>query len=103
MNKGQTNLQDIFLNQVRKENVPVTIYLITGVQLKGFVKGFDSFTLVLDSPGKPSQLIYKHALASVVPGKPVNIKLDSGAQQVQAAPAHSREAEHEAPAEEPVA
>ncbi|MEI6915567.1 MAG: RNA chaperone Hfq [Armatimonadota bacterium] len=76
MNKGQTNLQDVFLNQIRKENVPVTIYLITGVQLKGFVKGFDSFTLVLDSPGKPSQLVYKHALASVVPGKPINFRLD---------------------------
>ncbi len=103
MNKGQTNLQDIFLNQVRKENVPVTIYLITGVQLKGFVKGFDSFTLVLDSPGKPSQLIYKHALASVVPGKPVNIKLDLGAQQPQAAQAPEREAEEQPQTPEPVA
>jgi len=73
MNKGQMNLQDSFLNQVRKEHIPVTIYLIGGVQLKGLVKGFDPFTLLLDSPGKPTQLVYKHAIASVVPTKQVVI------------------------------
>ncbi|MCE5315262.1 MAG: RNA chaperone Hfq [Armatimonadota bacterium] len=67
MNKQQMNLQDTFLNQVRKESIPVTIYLISGVQLKGMVRGFDSFTVVLETPGKPSQLVYKHAMASVVP------------------------------------
>jgi len=67
MNKTQMNLQDTFLNQVRKENIPVTIYLVSGVQLKGMVRGFDSFTVVLETPGKPSQLVYKHAMASVVP------------------------------------
>lgn len=72
MNKAQMNLQDTFLNQVRKENIPVTIYLVSGVQLKGFVRGFDSFTLVLETPGKPSQLVYKHAMASVVPLRPVH-------------------------------
>jgi host factor-I protein len=71
MNKGQTNLQDLFLNQVRKENIPVTIYLIGGVQLKGMVRGFDSFTVLLDSMGKPLQLVYKHSIASVVPARPV--------------------------------
>lgn len=65
------NLQDNFLNQVRKDNTQVTIYLVSGVQLKGFVRGFDSFTLVLETPGKPSQLVYKHAMASVVPARPV--------------------------------
>jgi host factor-I protein len=74
MNKGQTSIQDVFLNQVRKDNVPVTIYLITGVQLKGFIKGFDAFTIVLDSPGKPTQIVYKHALASVVPARPVSLR-----------------------------
>ncbi len=73
MNKGQMNLQDVFLNQVRKEHVPVTIYLIGGVQLKGLIKGFDSFTVMLDSPGKPTQIVYKHAIASVVPSRQVNI------------------------------
>ena len=71
MNKAQMNLQDTFLNQVRKENIPLTIYLVSGVQLKGFVRGFDSFTVVLETPGKPSQLVYKHAMASVVPLRPV--------------------------------
>jgi len=65
------NLQDNFLNQARKENIGVTIYLISGVQLKGIVRGFDAFTVVLESPGKPPQLVYKHAVASVVPLRPV--------------------------------
>jgi host factor-I protein len=68
MNKVQTaNLQDLFLNQVRKDNIGVTIYLVGGVQLKGYVRGFDAFTVILESPGKPAQLVYKHAIASVVP------------------------------------
>lgn len=71
MNKTSMNLQDLFLNQVRKENVPVTIYLVSGVQLKGLVRGFDAFTLILESPGKPAQLVYKHAMASVVPARPI--------------------------------
>ena len=71
MTKNQMNLQDNFLNQVRKDSNPVTIYLLSGVQLKGYVRGFDSFTVVLESPGKPAQLVYKHAMASVVPAKPV--------------------------------
>jgi host factor-I protein len=71
MNKPQINLQDTFLNQVRKENVGVMIYLIGGVQLRGNVRGFDSFTLLLDSPGKPIQLVYKHAITSIVPMRPI--------------------------------
>lgn len=78
MNKGQTNLQDIFLNQVRKENVPVTVYLVTGAQLKGSIRGFDAFTVILESPGKPSQLVYKHALASVVPQRMFSLRLGDG-------------------------
>ncbi len=72
MNKTQMNLQDNFLNQARKDNIPVTIYLVSGVQLKGVVRGFDAFTVVLESPGKPPQLVYKHAVASVVPARPVS-------------------------------
>lgn len=71
MNKPQVNLQDTFLNQVRKENVGVMIYLIGGVQLRGNVRGFDSFTILLDSPGKPTQLVYKHAVTSIVPMRPI--------------------------------
>lgn len=72
MNKGPVNLQDVFLNQARRDNVLVTVYLISGVQLKGLVRGFDSFTIVLDSPGRPPQLVYKHAIASIVPAKYVS-------------------------------
>ena len=72
MNRPQVNLQDTFLNQVRKENISVIIYLIgSSVQLRGLVRGFDPFTILLDSPGKPTQLVYKHAVSSVVPTRPV--------------------------------
>ena len=72
VNKPQLNLQDVFLNQVRKENIGVTIYLIGGVQLRGMVRGFDAFTVLLDSVGKPTQLVYKHAVTSIVPSRPVS-------------------------------
>jgi host factor-I protein len=65
------NLQDMFLNQVRKEGIGVTIYLTNSVQLRGQVRGFDAFTVLLDSPGKPTQLVYKHAVASIVPNKQI--------------------------------
>ena len=64
------NLQDSFLNQVRKENIAVAIHLVNGFQLKGNVKGFDSFTVVLESLGK-QQLVYKHAISTITPVKPV--------------------------------
>jgi len=73
MNRTQMNLQDTFLNQVRKDSIPVTIYLVSGVQLKGIVRGFDSFTIILETPGKSSQLVYKHSMASVVPARHVNL------------------------------
>ncbi|RYG47934.1 RNA chaperone Hfq [bacterium] len=65
------NLQDMFLNQVRKEGISVTVYLTNSVQLKGQVRGFDAFTLLLDQLGKPTQLVYKHAVASIVPSRPI--------------------------------
>lgn len=71
MTKTQINLQDAFLNQVRKENIPVTIFLINGFQLKGMVKGFDNFTLILESDGK-QMMVYKHAISTISPSKPVN-------------------------------
>lgn len=70
MNKQQNNLQDIFLNSARKNRIPVVIYLTNGFQLKGTVKGFDSFTVVLDSDGK-QMLVYKHAITTVTPAKPI--------------------------------
>jgi host factor-I protein len=71
VNKVNINLQDVFLNQVRKEHIAVTIYLTNGFQLKGMVKGFDNFTVVLDTEGK-QQLVYKHAISTISPMKVVN-------------------------------
>lgn len=71
MNKTNINLQDVFLNQVRKEHIAVTIYLTNGFQLKGMVKGFDNFTVVLDTEGR-QQLVYKHAISTISPMKAVN-------------------------------
>jgi host factor-I protein len=65
------NLQDSFLNQVRKDNVPVTIHLVNGFQIKGNVKGFDNFTVILDSLGK-QQMVYKHAISTITPAHPVS-------------------------------
>jgi len=72
VNKNNINLQDVFLNQMRKEHIGVTIYLTNGFQLKGMVKGFDNFTVVLDSEGK-QQLVYKHAISTISPMKAVNL------------------------------
>ncbi len=74
MAKGQINLQDSFLNQIRKENIPATVYLVNGFQIKGFVRGFDNFTVVLESDGR-QLLVYKHAISTVTPNRPVTITL----------------------------
>ena len=70
------NLQDSFLNQVRKENVAVTVHLVNGFQIKGNVRGFDNFTVIIDSMGK-QQMIYKHAISTVTPGRPINSNFTS--------------------------
>ena len=66
------NLQDIFLNQARKDKIAVTIYITNGFQFKGYVKGFDNYTVILDSEGKQN-LIYKHAISTITPAKPISI------------------------------
>lgn len=71
-NKNQLNLQDAFLNQVRKEKTPVTIFLVNGFQIKGVVKGFDNFTVIIELDQK-QQLVYKHAISTVAPLKPISI------------------------------
>lgn len=70
--KQAINIQDTFLNQVRKENIPVTVFLLNGFQLRGFVKAFDNFTIVIDSEGK-QQLVYKHAISTFAPSRPVSL------------------------------
>ncbi|NLJ15932.1 MAG: RNA chaperone Hfq [Clostridiales bacterium] len=65
-------LQDVFLNQARKERMLVTVYITNGFQYKGIVKGFDSYTVILESDGKQN-LIYKHAISTITPLKPISI------------------------------
>jgi len=62
------NLQDTFLNNMRKNNIFVTVFLLNGFQLKGLVKSYDNFTVLLETDGK-QQLIYKHAISTFVPSK----------------------------------
>lgn len=66
------NLQEIFLTRTRKQAMPVTVFLMNGFQLRGTVTGFDSFTLVLDTEGR-QQVIYKHAISTIVPLRPVSL------------------------------
>jgi host factor-I protein len=75
MNKA-INLQDVFLNQVRKEKIPVTVYLTNGFQFKGIVRGFDTYSIIVDSEGK-QELIFKHAVSTIMPIKPVHILDDN--------------------------
>ena len=64
------NLQDAILNEVRRDRVPVTLFLMNGFQLRGIVTGFDSFVVVLVTDGK-QQMIYKHAISTLAPMKPL--------------------------------
>ncbi|MED4916357.1 RNA chaperone Hfq [Geobacillus thermodenitrificans] len=64
--KNTINIQDQFLNQLRKEGIQVTVFLLNGFQLRGYIKGFDNFTVLLEVQGK-QQLIYKHAISTFAP------------------------------------
>ena len=66
------NLQDILLNQARKEKIVVTVFLTNGYQFKGIVKGFDSYVVIMDCDGKQN-LVYKHAISTVVPTRAISI------------------------------
>ena len=75
MQKTQ-NLQDGFLNRVRQEKVPVTMFLMNGFPMRGVVRGFDSFVVILETDGK-QQMIYKHAISTVCPIHPVELREES--------------------------
>ena len=66
------NLQDVFLNHVRKQKIPVTVFLINGVKLQGIITWFDNFCVLLRRDGH-SQLVYKHAISTVMPVTPVSL------------------------------
>ena len=74
MKNTALNLQYLFLNNARKEKVPVTIFLMNGVKVKGHVKGFDSYIILLEGENKQQNLIYKHAVSTIVPGKNMNLQ-----------------------------
>ncbi|WP_461204400.1 RNA chaperone Hfq [Clostridium sp. DL1XJH146] len=76
MNKSATNLQDVFLNNARKNLVSVTVYLTNGFQLKGVVKGFDNFIIMLQVDDK-QMMIYKHAVSTITPSKPILYQVNS--------------------------
>jgi host factor-I protein len=72
--KGQ-NLQDNYLNQLRKDKIPVVVYLTNGVRLKGVIKGFDSFVVLLKEATQ--QMIYKHAISTIVPEKDIDLRFEN--------------------------
>jgi len=75
--QNKANLQEIFLLKARRDRVPVTLFLMNGFQLRGIITGYDAFVVVLDTEGK-QQIIYKHAISTVVPIRPVDLSDDRG-------------------------
>ena len=89
-NKGQL-LQDPFLNVLRREHVPVSIYLVNGIKLQGQVESFDQYVVLLKNT--VTQMVYKHAISTIVPARAVNIQHErpAPAPQTEAAPAQAAE------------
>lgn len=78
MSRGQS-LQDPFLNALRKEKVPVSIYLVNGIKLQGLVDAFDQFVVLLKN--SVSQMVYKHAISTIVPARPIKLASDEHADE----------------------
>ena len=78
MSNKQIIIQDVFLNQLRKDNIPVTIYLVNGFQIRGLIRGFDNFTVIVEAEGK-QQLVYKHAISTFIPSRNINLQSDTNA------------------------
>ena len=98
------NLQDMFLNQLRKEKIMVTVYLVNGFQLRGYVKGFDTFTIVVENEGRQN-LVYKNAVSTITPTKPVKLMENIPVQQESTASekvSAASEKTSAAPEQEPV-
>ncbi|MGG3451255.1 RNA chaperone Hfq [Domibacillus aminovorans] len=73
--KQPINIQDQFLNQLRKDSTMVTVFLLNGFQLRGLIKGFDNFTVLVETDGK-QQLVYKHAISTFAPQRSVSLNFD---------------------------
>lgn len=80
-NDKPVNVQDVFLNHVRKNKTPLTVFLVNGVKLQGVVTWFDSFSMLLRRDGH-SQLVYKHAISTVMPQGPIQLFESSAASSV---------------------
>lgn len=74
--KKANNIQDPFLNALRKERIPVSIFMVNGIKLQGSIESFDQFVLTLKNV--TTQVVYKHAISTVVPSRPVRIAIDNG-------------------------
>ena len=85
-NEKSQNVQDVFLNHVRKNKTPVTVFLVNGVKLQGIITWFDNFSVLLRRDGH-TQLVYKHAISTVMPGAPIQLfdatKAETGTGQVR--------------------
>ncbi|CAM2787162.1 RNA chaperone Hfq [Paenibacillus sediminis] len=79
MNKS-INIQDTFLNQLRKENIPATIFLVNGFQIRGTIKAFDNYTIVVDTDGR-QQMVFKHAISTFTPQRNVSLMQDTSAEE----------------------
>lgn len=71
--KKNTNLQDTFLTKARRQNVPLTVFLVNGFQMRGTVRGFDPFVVILESEGR-QQMIYKHAISTIAPTQNIDLR-----------------------------
>ena len=80
MSKGHS-LQDPYLNALRKERIPVSIFLVNGIKLQGQVESFDQFVIVLKNT--VSQMVYKHAISTVVPSRPVRLQVDTNEDEAE--------------------
>jgi host factor-I protein len=92
------NVQDVFLNHVRKSKTPVTIFLVNGVKLQGIITWFDNFSVLLRRDGH-TQLVYKHAISTVMPGAPISL-FDAGSAGAGAGVSGAAHAEGSAPSRE---
>jgi len=80
MPEQSKNLQDVFLNKIRKEKMTVTVFLVNGVKLQGIVTWFDNFSMLLRRESHV-QLVYKHAISTIMPGGPLNLQEDGEDEQ----------------------
>ena len=73
--KKNTNLQDAFLTLARRQHIPLTVFLVNGFQMRGTLRGFDPFVVILESEGR-QQMLYKHAISTIAPAQSIDLRGD---------------------------